>query len=145
MKHKYYVIFDTNVLVSSLFSKDINSYPIQLLNYVYDGTIVPVFSDLILSEYKEVLSRDIFPFNKKMVGDLINEFKSLGISIEPNKLDIELIDNDDLIFYEVLMNKDNYDKSLVTGNIKHFPIQKNIKTPKEMVDIIKKGMYPNFK
>lgn len=145
MKHKYYVIFDTNVLVSSLFSKDINSYPIQLLNYVYDGTIVPVFSDLILSEYKEVLSRDIFPFNKKMVGDLINEFKSLGISIEPNKLDIELIDNDDLIFYEVLMNKDNYDKSLVTGNIKHFPIQKKIKTPKEMVDIIKKGMYPNFK
>ena len=75
-----------------------------------------------------------------MVGDLINTFKSLGITIDPNKLDVELIDNDDIIFYEVLMNKDIYDKNFVTGNTKHFPIQKNIKTPKEMVDIIKKGL-----
>ena len=140
MKRKYYVIFDTNVLVSSLFSKDINSYPLQLLNYIYDGTIIPIFSNEILSEYKEVLSREIFPFNKKMVGDLINIFKSLGITINPDKLDIKLADNDDLIFYEVLMNKDSYDKDLVTDNTKHFPIQKNIKTPKEMVDIIKKGL-----
>lgn len=140
MKHKYYVIFDTNVLISSLISKDINSYPTQLLNYMYDGAIIPIFSDEILSEYKEVLSRETFPFNKKIVGDLINVLKSLGIIISPEKLDIELIDNDDLIFYEVLMDKDNYDKNLVTGNIKHFPLHPNIKTPKEMVEIIKKGL-----
>ena len=140
MKRKYYVIFDTNVLVSSLFLKDINSYPTLLLNYVYDGTIVPVFSDEILSEYKEVLNREMFPFNSKMVGDLINLFKSLGIIIDPNKLNLELTDNDDLIFYEVLMNKDNHVKNLVTGNIKHFPIQNNIKTPKEMVELIRKRM-----
>ena len=140
MKHKYYVIFDTNVIVSALFSKDINSSPTQLLNYVYDGIIVPIFLDDILAEYKEVLSRDIFPFSKKMVGDLINVFKSLGIIIIPDKLNIELTDNDDLIFYEVLMNKDSYNKNLVTGNTKHFPIQMNIKTPKEMIDIIKKNL-----
>lgn len=138
MKHKYYVIFDTNVIVSGLFSKDINSYPMQLLNYIYDGTIIPIFSDDILSEYKEVLSRDEFPFNKKIIGDFINTIKSLGINVIPNKLNIEFDDIDDLIFYEVLMNKDNYDKNLVTGNLKHFPIQQNIKTPKEMIEIIQK-------
>ena len=137
MMKKYYVIFDTNVIVSMLFSNDINSYPMQLMNYIYDGIITPVFSDEILNEYKEVLSRDKFPFTKKMVGDLINYIKKLGTNIEPQKLEIEFEDYDDLIFYEVLMTKDKHEKKLVTGNIKHFPKQVNIMTPKEMVELIK--------
>ena len=138
MMQKYYVIFDTNVIVSMLLSSDINSYPMQLMNYIYDGIITPVFSNEILNEYKEVLSRDKFPFTKKMVGDLINYIKKLGINIEPQKLEIELEDYDDLIFYEVLMTKDKHEKKLVTGNIRHFPKQVNIMTPKEMVELIKK-------
>ena len=137
MMQKYYVIFDTNVIVSMLLSSDINSYPMQLMNYIYDGIITPVFSNEILNEYKEVLSRDKFPFTKKMVGDLINYIKKLGINIEPQKLEIEFEDYDDLVFYEVLMTKDKHEKKLVTGNIKHFPKQVNIMTPKEMVELIK--------
>ena len=137
MMQKYYVIFDTNVIVSMLLSSDINSYPMQLMNYIYDGSITPVFSNEILNEYKEVLSRDKFPFTKKMVGDLINYIKKLGINIEPQKLEIEFEDYDDLVFYEVLMTKDKHEKKLVTGNIKHFPKQVNIITPKEMVELIK--------
>lgn len=137
MMQKYYVIFDTNVIVSMLLSSDINSYPMQLMNYIYDGIITPVFSNEILNEYKEVLSRDKFPFTKKMVGDLINYIKKLGINIEPQKLEIEFEDYDDLVFYEVLMTKDKHEKKLVTGNIKHFPKQVNIITPKEMVELIK--------
>lgn len=138
MKHTYYVIFDTNVIVSMLFSSDINSYPMQLMNYVYDGTIIPIYSYDIINEYKEVLSRDKFPFTKKMVGDLINYIKKLGININPEKLELNFDDYDDLIFYEVLMTKSQHKKSLVTGNIKHFPKQHNILTPKEMVELIKK-------
>ena len=138
MMQKYYVIFDTNVIVSMLLSSDINSYPMQLMNYIYDGIITPIFSNEILNEYKEVLSRDKFPFTKKMVGDLINYIKKLGINIEPQKLEVELEDYDDLIFYEVLMTKDKHEKKLVTGNIRHFPKQVNIMTPKEMVELIKK-------
>ena len=137
MKHKYYVIFDTNVIVSMLFNSDINSYPMQLMNYIYDGIIIPVYSDEILDEYKEVLSRDKFPFTKKIVGDFINYIKRLGININPQKLDISFDDIDDLIFYEVLMTESKHDKSLVTGNIKHFPKQVNIMTPKKMVELIK--------
>lgn len=138
MMQKYYVIFDTNVIVSMLLSSDINSYPMQLMNYIYDGIITPIFSNEILNEYKEVLSRDKFPFTKKMVGDLINYIKKLGINIEPQKLEVKLEDYDDLIFYEVLMTKDKHEKKLVTGNIRHFPKQVNIMTPKEMVELIKK-------
>ena len=139
MNKKYFVIFDTNVIVSTLFSSDINSFSVQLMNYVYDETIIPVYSDDILNEYKEVLSRNKFPFSKKIVGDLINYIKRLGINISSDKLNIDFIDIDDLKFYEVLMTKDKYKKELVTGNIKHFPKQLNIKTPKEMVDLIKSG------
>ena len=138
MKRTYYVIFDTNVIVSMLFSSDINSYPMQLMNYVYDGTIIPIYSDDIINEYKEVLSRDKFPFTKKMIGDLINYIKKLGINISPEKLELNFDDYDDLIFYEVLMTKSSYNKCLVTGNIKHFPKQRNILTPREMVELIKK-------
>lgn len=137
MMQKYYVIFDTNVIVSMLLSGDINSYPMLLMNYIYDGIITPVFSNEILSEYKEVLSRDKFPFTKKMIGDLINYIKKLSINIEPQKLEIEFEDYDDLVFYEVLMTKDKHEKKLVTGNIKHFPKQVNIMRPKEMVELIK--------
>lgn len=73
-----------------------------------------------------------------MVGDLINSIKKLGININPQKLDINFKDFDDLIFYEVLMTKSDYRKKLVAGNTKHFPSQTNILTPKEMVELIKK-------
>ena len=64
--------------------------------------------------------------------------RSLGVVIDPIKLNLDFKDYDDLKFYEVLMTKDEKDKKLVTGNIKHFPIQKNILTPKEMIELIEK-------
>jgi len=48
----------------------------------------------------------------------------------------ELIDMDDLIFYEVAMEKRDDDVYLVTGNQKHYPIRDFIVTPAEMMEII---------
>ena len=138
MINTYYVIFDTNVIVSAFLGIENGSYSAKLLDYIYEKIIIPVYNEKILKEYRDVLSRDKFPFTHKMVGDFINSIKKLGIKINPKKLDIPFVDYDDLKFYEVVMNKDKYDKKLVTGNIKHFPIQKNIKTPKEMYKIINK-------
>ena len=134
---KYYVIFDTNVVVSGLMGIKKDSYPSRLLDYIYDGIIKPIYSKDILDEYKEVLSRKEFLFTKKQIGDFINSIKKLGIKIDPKKLDIDFVDTDDLVFYEVLMTKTNMQKYLTTGNIKHFPKNTLIKTPKEMVDIIR--------
>lgn len=46
---------------------------------------------------------------------------------------------DDLIFYEVTMEKRDEDAYLVTGNQKHYPIRDFIVTPAEMMEIIKRS------
>ena len=133
---KFYVILDTNVVVSGLLGTPDESYPAKLLNYVYDEIIVPVYSDDIIVEYKKVLNRKEFHFTKKQKGDFINSVMRFGLKIDPTKEDFDLIDRDDIVFYEVLMTKDSKEKYLTTGNLKHFPKNKYIKLPKEMVDII---------
>ena len=49
-----------------------------------------------------------------------------------------LVDMDDLVFYEVAMEKRDDDAYLVTGNQKHYPIKDFIVTPAEMMEIIDK-------
>ena len=49
-----------------------------------------------------------------------------------------LTDMDDLIFYEVTMQKRKDGAYLVTGNQKHYPIRDFIVTPSEMVEILDK-------
>ena len=52
-------------------------------------------------------------------------------------IDIELPDLKDRVFYEVVMEqRKSSDAYLVTGNIKHFPVEPYVVTPKEMMDII---------
>jgi hypothetical protein len=56
---------------------------------------------------------------------------------EEQHMDIKLPDEKDRVFYEVVMEERKEVSSyLVTGNIKHFPEQYFIVTPKEMLDII---------
>ena len=44
---------------------------------------------------------------------------------------------DDIIFYEVAMEKRDEDSYLVTGNQKHYPIKDFIVTPAEMIVVLK--------
>ena len=48
------------------------------------------------------------------------------------------MDMDDLIFYELAMEKREEDSYLVTGNQKHYPIKDFIVTPLEMMEILEK-------
>jgi len=45
-------------------------------------------------------------------------------------------DPDDIVFYEVVMEKRDDNAYLVTGNKKHFPNEYCIVTPAEMLEII---------
>jgi len=45
---------------------------------------------------------------------------------------------DDLVFYEVAMEKRDDGAYLVTDNQKHYPIKNFIVTPSEMVEILKR-------
>ena len=64
--------------------------------------------------------------------------KHYGVEVVPQPTGEILIDMDDLIFYEVAMEKRDDDAYLVTGNQKHYPIRDFIVTPAEMMEMIDK-------
>ncbi len=133
---KIYAVIDTNVLVSALLSKNINSATVKVLNAVFDGRITPLYHKDILMEYREVLRRKKFHFNENTIQYVLTAIKQFGVEVFPQSTGEILIDMDDLTFYEVAMEKRNDDAFLVTGNQKHYPIRDFIVTPAEMITII---------
>ena len=133
--NRFLVVFDTNVLVSALLSNS-DSNETKLMEYTEQSVITPIFSDEIIEEYKEVLSRKEFGFSKKNVGEIISKFRKRGLLIKPKELDLEFKDISDLKFYEVVMDKKDKNARLVTGNIKHFPKNNIVVTPKELIRLI---------
>ena len=132
---KYFVVIDTNVLVSAMLKW--NSVPGNVLQLTFDGPIVPVLNKEILNEYKEVISRPKFSFNNEIINDVIDAINGKAIFVDAESVDIELPDPKDRVFYEVVMEKrKDEDAYLVTGNIKHFPDKPFIVTPKELINII---------
>lgn len=100
------------------------------------GVIVPLYHKDILAEYYEVLHRSKFHFKNDTIQLIINAVKQYGIEVFPQSTGEILVDMDDLVFYEVVMEKRDDDAYLVTGNQKHYPIRYFIVTPAEMVEII---------
>ena len=134
MVNKLNVIIDTNVFVSAFITNDTSSPTVKIFDLFYDDKISLFYSDDIISEYKDVLSRKEFNLNKKLIGTFINDIKKLGIKINPESLDEITADVKDQPFYELVMSKKINDSKLITGNIKHFPIKHFIMTPKEFID-----------
>ena len=135
MGNKVFAVIDTNVIVSALISKNLESAPLLVLAHVYSGTITPVFNAEIIREYREVLSRDKFHLNLLDIEDALQVIQDYGLNAERTEVKDEVFpDPNDIVFYEVKMSKE--DAYLVTGNIKHFPRKPFVATPREMVEII---------
>ncbi len=132
---KYYAVIDTNVLVSAMLKW--NSIPGNVMELTFDGPIIPILNEQIIKEYREVLARPKFHFTEKIIRDVLDNIRSRGIYMDAERLDIELPDPKDRIFYEVVMEKRKTEEAyLVTGNIRHFPAKPFVVTPREMIDII---------
>lgn len=67
---------------------------------------------------------------------MIDAVRQYGVEVFPQPTGEVLIDMDDLIFYEVAMEKREVEAYLVTGNQKHYPLKNFIITPAEMITII---------
>lgn len=52
-----YVVVDTNVLVSALLSSKEDTATVQVIGKVLTGEIIPVYSSVIIKEYREVLEK----------------------------------------------------------------------------------------
>lgn len=133
---KCYAVIDTNVLVSSLLSKHDNAATSQVVFRLMSGEIIPIYSSEIMSEYREVLARKKFKFPPEIVNVLLGTIEKYGVLITPSSTGIELPDIKDLPFYEVVMEKRSDNAYLVTGNIKHFPVEPFIVTARQMLDIL---------
>ena len=137
----YYAVIDTNVFISALLSKNSDAATVQVLRAILDGRIVPLYHNEILAEYDEVLHREKFHFQEKSIQMVLTAVKDFGMEVFPQPTGEILVDMDDLIFYEVAMEKWEDEAYLVTGNQKHYPIRDFIVTPAEMMEIIQEGEY----
>ena len=93
------------------------------------------YSKEILKEYIDVLSREKFKFEKELIDYVIQAIVVKGNVINPDRIEIDLIDIKDKPFYELLMDEKINDGKLITGNLKHFPSQINIVTPRQFIDM----------
>ena len=133
----YYAVIDTNVLVSALLSKHSDSATVLILDRVFAGELIPVYSSDTMAEYQLVLRRKKFKFDTVLTDYILSAIIRFGIMVEPSPTGAVLPDMKDLPFYEVVMEKRETDDAyLVTGNQKHFPFRPFIVTPKEMLDIL---------
>lgn len=133
---EFYAVIDTNVVLSALLSKREDSATVKVLDAVFDGIIIPLYHQDILAEYSEVLHREKFHLQEELVRKILEAVRQYGVEVFPQPTGAVLIDMDDLIFYEVAMEKREDDAYLVTGNQKHYPFRDFIVTPAEMIAII---------
>ena len=122
----YYAILDTN--------------PWQVMEEAMRGDIIPVINDSILAEYENVLKRPKFKFDKRAVKVFLDEIKKRAVFAEPGLFEDVVLDEKDVIFYAVLMEKRKEEETyLVTGNLKHFPMRTYVVSPREMMEIVREG------
>ncbi len=88
---------------------------------------------------KMYFNREKFHILESSIRKAIDSIRDNGIEVYPQPTGEILVDMDDLIFYEVAMEKRDDDAYLVTGNKKHYPIKDFIVTPSEMIEILEKG------
>ena len=133
---KVCAVVDTNVLVSALLSKKEDTATVRVMNELFGGRIIPLYHKDILAEYNEVLRRGKFHLQEDTIRFVLDSVIQFGIEVFPQPTGEILSDTDDLIFYEVVMEKREDDAYLVTGNQKHYPIRDFIVTPAEMMAIL---------
>jgi putative PIN family toxin of toxin-antitoxin system len=132
------IVLDTNVLVSGLLTPFGSSG--EIVRMIFSGELILCIDARILSEYKEVLTRPKFKFDKNKIAVLIDFIMQYGQVISSSPLKHPLPDPDDEPFLEVAVAGNV--KSLITGNKAHYPsaYMENIEivSPSEFIDLFRK-------
>lgn len=137
MDKVFHVVIDTNVLVSSLITRNSSAPTVQIIRFLAESRIIPVYSEEIIIEYAEVLRRPKFNLPEVLVNAIINDIASHGIKVT-DIVDIpdEMPDPKDTVFYAVAKSLHSEETFLVTGNTKHFPAESQVVTPLQLVSMI---------
>ena len=123
------VVFDTNILVSALWSP--GGKPSQIVAQVAAEEVVPCYDYQIMLEYQDVLSRPKLNFSKGRTDAILSEIKSRGIYVIAPQSNISMPDETDRKFYDVAKA---CEAILITGNVRHYPKEPFIMTPAEFLN-----------
>lgn len=127
------VVLDTNVIVSALLKT--YSIPAEILRMFISGELILCYDTRIITEYKEVLMRDKFKFDKNDIDDILFYIEHSGDKIAAGKTKYKTLDKDDQMFLEAGIF--GRAKFIITGNKADYPADvKEIKivTPKEFIE-----------
>ena len=133
---RVHAVIDTNVLISSLITADFDSPTVSVIREIRDGGIIPIYSDYLLAEYHEVLSRSKFRIPEDIIEHIIEMFIDRGVKIEPDEEFVMMPDPDDIPIFLITMQTRELDSYLVTGNTKHYPAADYVVTPRRMIEIL---------
>ena len=82
MEGKFYAVIDTNVIVSAVISKSLESNPAKIIRAIVQDRIVPLFNDEILDEYREVLSRPKFHLTQAQIDTVLKAVVIDGLNLD---------------------------------------------------------------
>ena len=129
-----YAVIDTNIFVSALITHNSNASTARVLESLFLLRITPLYNEDIIKEYDEVLHRAKFNLSDDQINTVIELVKLNGIDSSRFPYAGEMPDEDDRVFYEVCLSKE--DSFLVTGNLKHFLKEPQVITAAEMMEIL---------
>ena len=129
-----YAVIDTNIFVSALITHNSNASTARVLESLFLHRITPLYNDDIIKEYDEVLHRAKFKLSEEEISTVIEHVKENEIDSSRFPYGGEMPDEDDRVFYEVCLSKE--DSFLITGNLKHFPKEPQVITAAEMMEIL---------
>lgn len=108
----------------------------RVMNAVFDGIVVPLYTSEILSEYRDVLYRPRLKLDRAKCDFAISYIVDAGRPLSPVPCDLDFPDEDDRVFYEVTLAGQEVDASLVTGSLKNYPAIDFVMTPAEFCKLI---------
>ena len=131
-----YAVIDTNVLVSALKTRHHDSATARVLSAIFEGKVTPLYNEAIIAEYQEVLARPRLKLDLEKCEFIVSYIVDFGLDIIAAKSNIEMIDEDDRVFYGVALGARELDAKLVTGNSKHFPLVDFVLSPTEFCRLL---------
>ena len=132
-------MLDTSVLVSGILSP--NGPPAAVLRALLTERVRLCFDERVVSEYRDVLTRTKFSFDRDLVEELIGFLEAAGSPTLASPLALTLPDPWDQMFIEVAVaSRADF---LVSGNLKHFPEKARagvkVISPRAFLDLLVEG------
>ena len=125
------VVFDTNIFVSYFWTLNKPNTIKTVVEQIRAKKVVPVYSDAIMSEYREVFGRQKFHFRQDEVLSFLKLIRDKGLCVTPTPTSVPFSDPSDKPFYDAAVAAGCW---LVTGNKKHYPEESFIVSPREYIE-----------